>query len=71
MSKLLEDEKVAALVAKQVAAAIKAERKRALSVVQTAQKDAAILDDKVAKKTVLGVLKTITVNLKDTTAAAA
>lgn len=64
MSKLLEDPKVAALVEKQVAAAVKAEKKRALEVVKAAVAEGKGLEDKAAKKAVAESLKTVIAELK-------
>lgn len=64
MSKLLEDPKVAALVEKQVAAAVKAEKKRALEVVKAAMAEGKSLEDKAVKKAVGESLKTVLAELK-------
>lgn len=64
MSKLLNDEKVVALVTKSSAAAAKAETKRVLAIVKdhgTAAKD---LEDKAAKKAVAEALKNIVADIK-------
>lgn len=59
MSKLLEDPKIAALVEKESAKAVKAERARALNVVKGEVEVNKTNEDKAAKKLVAGVLKNI------------
>ena len=63
-AKLLADPKVAALVEKQVATAVKAEKKRAAEVVKTAIAEAKDLEDKAAKKAVAESLKSVLAELK-------
>lgn len=61
MSKLLQDEKVAALVEKEVAKAVKAETKRVLTVV----KEAELPEDKAAAKAAKEVIKGIIAGIKE------
>lgn len=65
MSKLLEDPKVAALVAKHEAAATKAATKAAIEVVKAAIEDNKDVEDKVVKKAVAEVLKGIVASIKE------
>jgi hypothetical protein len=62
MSKLLEDPKVAALVVRQVAAAVKSERKRVLEVVKSV--DVKSIEDKAAQKAAKAVLTEISAAVK-------
>lgn len=64
MSKLLEDPKVAALVEKQVAAAVKAETKRILELVKAGKAEFDEVEDKVMKKTVANFAKDLTAAIK-------
>ena len=64
MSKLLEDEKVAALVEKEVAKAVKTETKRVLDVVKTQLDANKETEDKAVKKIVDGVLKAVVADIK-------
>lgn len=61
MSKLLEDPKVAALVEKEVAKAVKAETKRCLEVVKAAE----LPEDKATAKAVKEVIKGIIAGIKE------
>lgn len=61
MSKLLEDPKVAALVEKKVAKAVKAETKRCLEVVKGIE----LPEDKAAAKAVKEVLKSVIAGIKE------
>jgi len=62
MSKLLADPKVAALVEKERAAAVKAERKRALEVVKSV--DVKSIEDKASAKAVKAVLAEVAAEIK-------
>lgn len=64
MSKLMDDPKVAALVEKQAAAAVKAETKRVLSIVKDATAGAKELEDKTAKTAVVEALKSVMADIK-------
>jgi DNA-binding FrmR family transcriptional regulator len=64
MSKLLDDPKVAALVEKQVAAAVKAEKKRTAEVVKTHLAEAKNLGEKAAKGAATNSLKAVLADLK-------
>ena len=64
MSKLLEDPKIAVLVEKEATKAVKAERVRALNVVKGEVEANKTNEDKVAKKSVAGILKNITDGIK-------
>lgn len=61
MSKLLQDEKVAALVEKEVAKAVKAETKRVLTVI----KEAELPEDKAAAKAAKEAIKSIQAGIKE------
>lgn len=61
MSKLLQDEKVAALVEKEVTKAVKAETKRVLAVI----KEAELPEDKAAAKAAKEVIKGIVAGIKE------
>lgn len=61
MSKLLEDPKVAALVEKEVAKAVKAETKRCLEVVKAVE----LPEDKAAAKAVKEALKSVIAGIKE------
>lgn len=73
MSKLLQDEKVAALVEKEVAKAVKAETKRVLTVIKeaelpedkTAAKSTELPEDKAAAKAAKEAIKSIQAGIKE------
>lgn len=60
----LADESVQTVVAKQVAAAVKAETKRILAVVKDEADNNKETEDKVAKKAVADVLKSVVLGIK-------
>lgn len=64
MSKLLEDEKVAALVEKETAKAEKAETKRILGLIKDAVAVNKETEDKTVKKAVAEVLKDLVAEIK-------
>lgn len=65
MSKLLQDPKIEALVEKEVAKAVKAERKRCLDVVKEQVAINKEREDKSVKRVVSDVLKSTTAEIKD------
>lgn len=65
MSKLLEDPKIASLVEKEAAKAVKAERSRILEGVKELKSEYADSEDKVAKKTAVAVVASVTKIVKD------
>jgi len=64
MSKLLEDPKIAALVDKQVAKAVKAETARVLTIVKTEANCAKDIESKDVKKVVTTILRDIATHVK-------
>lgn len=64
MSKLLEDEKVASLVARKTAQAAKAENKRVLEIVKNHAQFAKLIEDKSKRDAVVSAIKELTTDLK-------